>query len=254
MSLNVKCILSIYLVLILFSSITFSDILWEDNFDDYHEGMPLECSKNWERFRLYWGEGAFTIMGNGNKYAFYLLGHPPFDGGDIYIASGGSSYADMEVSAQVMVCSYMMDGPAEGGVFTRVSGEEDIFSGYGAIYYEWYNHPPDYPSKYKIGIYYLIGSDLITLTEVESDERPFDGAIIRIKATGENPVLISAWFGDVNITYEDYIYLKENGFGGIYAYYYECAFSAVDVDNFVETGETSIIELTSIGTLRAIFR
>lgn len=252
MSLNVKGILSIYLVLIQFSSITFSDILWEDNFNDYNEGMPLECSKNWER--VYGEVGAFTIMGNGDKYAFYLLGHPPFSGGDIYIASGGSSYADMEVSAQVDVYSAMMDGAVEGGVFTRVSGEEDIFSGYGAIYYEWYNHPPDYPSEYRIGIYYLMGSDLITLTEVESDEPPFDGSTIRIKATGENPVHISAWFGDVNITYEDYIYRKENGFGGIYAYYYECALSAVDVDDFVETGETSIIEPTSLGTLKAIFR
>jgi len=180
------------------------DILWQDDFDGYWEGMYLCESPYWEDV---------------NCYEPFIFRVATKSGDDLWvkavesalcIATGGADNPNMKVSAgevDIGVAHYGLLG-----VLTRYSISEE--NGYAAVC-RVYNNDYDPPSFY--GEIYYIDDDYYWHDELASIELPGAISSISIVAHGENPVYLEAWFDGYCLTTNDYTYNLTEGYGGIFA-------------------------------------
>ena len=179
-----------------------ADILWQDDFDGYYPGMPLEDSPDWDEFYP-------------PDYATFEVATQSGDdlwvGANIStcIATGGADNPNMKVSAGEVDIGVAHLGLL--GVLTRYSISEE--NGYAAVC-KVYNM--DDPPTFYGEIYYIDDDDYLH-DELASIELPGAISFISIVAHGENPVYLEAWFDGYCLTTYDYIYNLTEGYGGIFA-------------------------------------
>jgi len=220
------------LFLISIPLISLAGILWEDDFESYQVGTDLDDSPYWEKLNPeYRGFKVYYHNQNDKWVQANIAG--------IYIASGGASDPDMKVSAkEVYVPTDGESHVSYVGIFTRLSYDG---KGYGVIY--GVQHGDYYDYFYKI---IVVGTEWHTYPHSNRVKS------ISITASGDNPVHLSIWLDDYNLTYDDYKYNITGGYGGIYARCSMNGMAGLD-DFFEETYGTSVLP-TSIGVVKALFR
>jgi hypothetical protein len=236
MTKNVSIFLLVGLLCLSFTANT--EILWEDNFDDYESGMWLGESPYWETDYVY--PVGFTVelqkendMWIGGNYT------------GIFKASGGAFDSDMKVSVNEVCHSPGSNYGGSFGVLTRLSEDGSCYGAFMDVYKEYYSDP-----QYRILIGYFESNDiwLNTLTLINI---PDCVETISILATGQDPVHISAWFDGYNLTYDDYSHNYSGGYGGIYS---EGSMQwYVYLDDFTEEEVQSSITPASIGKIKTLF-
>jgi len=215
-----------------------STIIWQDNFNEYYEGMPLEESPDWDKISTEYGEFIVYVEEEDDLYVVANYAY-------IYIASGGANNPEMKVSAGEAEADGPGDFGASVGVATRLFYDGSC---YLAIY--WHRRDFVYGEFQGIEIDACEAGDYPhTLVSMEI---PSSCGSISITASEENPVHLSAWFGSYHLTYDDYIYNLTGGYGGIYA---ECTmggFSAID--DFSEEEIYNVLQPTSLGHIKTLMR
>ena len=188
-------ILSPLLAISLLPQVTHAAVLWQDNFDEYYDGMPLEDSPDWEKISDY-------------EYGFYVTNQ---SGGDMWLggnfgryrASGGASDPEMKVSAGEVYLGDYIDFSCLA-VITRMA--DDGYSGYIAFYNSGGG------VEYWVDIFEWAGSDYHRLGTMTI---PGPISTMSIIASGQNPVHIVAKFDDYILAVADYIYNLTGSYGGI---------------------------------------
>jgi hypothetical protein len=168
---------------LLLPQIALSVILWQDNFDEYPEGMLLEESPSWDKMEGLDGD-SFQVMGESDMYIEFFNA---FRNTALYIASGGAVSPEMKVSAhEVVVWGYpeWSGHNIFGGVATRLDTKGN---GYVALS-EYYKEGGD--------IYHLVTIGVINNGYYEEVASEYSagwtdyGMKITIIASGQNPVHI----------------------------------------------------------------
>jgi len=180
-----------------------ADILWQDDFDGYHDGMYLSESPYWEDV---------------NCYEPFIFRVATKSGDDLWvkavesalcIATGGADNPNMKVSIHDVEMSTAHLG-LFGGVTRFSMSDEDGYAAVCRVFNDDYN-PPSYDGEiYHIDSDYW-GDRLATM------ELPGEVNSISLVAHGNDPVYLEAWFDGHCLTTNDYIYNLTEGYGGIFA-------------------------------------
>jgi len=222
---------------LLLPQIAYNAILWQDDFDSYYEGMPLEESPSWDEFFGF--PGGFITVEDGE--GFCLSGF-----GSFYIATGGASNPNMKVFVDEVSCGGdPFSHCSSVGVVTRLS--EDGSEAYLALYEEQMQED-QYLYQY-ISLSAMIDFDEVYIIHDSVTECPESISII---ALGENPVHITACFDGHQLTWYDNDFNLTSGFGGLYG---SCTMSGgCGLDNFKEETVLDYIQPTSLGTIKALYK
>jgi hypothetical protein len=231
-------------------------VLWQDDFEEYPEFMLLEDSPSWDKVDLVQEGDSFQVRVDDDKWIWY---EAPFDQTSLYIANGGADNPDMKVSAhEVVVRGYtdwLWGYDIFGGIATRLSGQGN---GYVALL-EW-----ERVSEYVIDKHIDIGALYYGYYHQFASHKlegwsSYHKPEITIIASGQNPVHIQATFMVEDqyqeLSYDDYTYCYDGGFGGIYVYFDYASYDGiVEMDDFTEEEFPANIQPTSLGSIKAIYK
>jgi hypothetical protein len=228
-------------IVILIPVLSFSGILWQDDFNSYNVDDDLDVSPNWDKIQLA-HYGQFTVITQKDKDLWLNLFQTAF-----YMATGGANEPDMMVSLREV---YIKPGDVQAGgisVITRLSQT----SGYMADYVVNNSYPIP---QYFIGIYILqINNGGYSVKSITSREIFEPISSISIVAKGFDPVNIKAIFDDYILNYEDSFYKLTGSCGGISGSAM-CGCPAYCDDFIEETTTNTDIEPGSIGCIKALFK
>jgi len=228
-------------------------VTWSDDFDSYEPRHDLDEYPAWEKY----GGSLYT---DGQIYQVFVSSFLPATyGTSIYIAVGGLKLRDMMVSETITVNEGSpISAGTGGGVITRYSGS-GYYSAKVYIYCDYHQNPLKWWTMLEI---YCSSTKLASL-EIQKDNYIYSGDI-SLWVFGTNPTYIIASANGAYLTYVDDTYNLPEGYGGIYDYN---TFDQIYHDNFKEEyteysayptrlpySLNTIIENTSIGSLKALFK